>query len=463
MLPAMMKNDRYANEDYGMTIALSYTAAWAKLRLTGATPGAWSKVKPVREVIHKNPDFARLDHAEGYSVNDFEAELKDIGSRMKWSARGPFYSHKSVGQGSPEQFNPGEKLPPLAELAKYLRHSNPVVRCQAACAIGYYGDEALPEIKKAIQSKDARVRQAGLRGLSGYLTFFMEKSPFTYSEKGLSEMVPLIVDVLKSSEADIWELDAALWALSKASPQEIEKHFNLLGPFLKHDEWWVRTSAFLAICETGANAAPLVPNLIECFVREEHGWPREFYRRKLIALLRKEKPKLTEKTRKQLMELLGDDFVGGNYSRDHAYTMRGNWFYEHRNSHILLSFPPEDLVLVAEQVNQVLANMGDPKMAKSREGEPAFMILNGDKTGGLGLLNIIAKVKSGDQAKFMPGLKALLAGGLDVMASAKKKGGSPEDLKKAKDQAQAMLQAYESKNSKVKPYPAKSIEYTLDQ
>ena len=28
MLPAMMKNDRYANEEYGVTIALSYTAIW---------------------------------------------------------------------------------------------------------------------------------------------------------------------------------------------------------------------------------------------------------------------------------------------------------------------------------------------------------------------------------------------------------------------------------------------------
>ncbi|MCP5111865.1 MAG: HEAT repeat domain-containing protein, partial [bacterium] len=167
---------------------------------------------------------------------------------------------------------------------------NPVVRCQAACAIGYHGDKALPEIEKAIRSKDARVRQAGLRGLSGYMTFFMDRSPFTYTEEGMAKMVPLIVGALKNPEADIWELDAALFAMSEVPPKEIVKNFDVIAPFLKHDEWWLRTGAFLAICETGADAAPVAPELIECFVREEHGWPRQFYHLALKTLIREDQP-----------------------------------------------------------------------------------------------------------------------------------------------------------------------------
>ncbi len=293
------------------------------------------------------------------------------------------------------------------------------------------------------------------------MTFFVETSPFPYSESGMSRMVPLIVGALKNPEAAIWELDAALFAISVAPPKEIVKNFDLIAPFLKHDEWWVRTGAFLAICNTGADAAPVVPDLIECFVREEHGWPREFYHRKLKPLLREDKPKLTDKTREQVMELLGDDIVGGNYPRDHAYMMRGNFFYEHRNSHVLLSFEPDELALVADQVNQTLANFGDPELARGKAGNTVLMILNGDKWGGPGLLNIMAKMDENDRAKLMPGLKALLAGGLDIMCDNKSKATKtdPNLLKEVKDKAQTMLDEHEKRHSKVRPYPARKIDY----
>jgi hypothetical protein len=74
---------------------------------------------------------------------------------------------------------------------------------------------------------------------------------------------------------------------------------------------------------TGVMAAPVVPDLIGCFVREEHGWPRELYRRLLTKLLREDRPEPTNTVRGQVAELLGDDIVGGNFPRDHAYTMRG--------------------------------------------------------------------------------------------------------------------------------------------
>jgi hypothetical protein len=243
-------------------------------------------------------------------------------------------------------------------------------------------------------------------------------------------------------------------------PREIVKHYDVIAPYLKHDEWWLRTGAFLAICKTGAEAAPLVPNLIDCFVREQHGWTREFYHRQLKTLLREDQPPLSDEVRKQVLVLLGDDFAGGRFPRDHAYTMRGNWFYEHRSSHILTSFAPDQLVLVADQVNQVLANMGDPELVKDKETGAAFWILNGDKWGGEGLLNIIAQVNEQDRAAFMPGLKALLAGGLDVLVgSGKKAKNNAEPLQQAKDKARALLEPYERKHGKVQPYPARAIDY----
>jgi hypothetical protein len=384
---------------------------------------------------------------------------------MPWTARSPFHTEKSVLAGSPEQADPKQSLPSVDEIARHFRHWNPLVRCQAACAIGYHGDQALPAIAEAIRSSDARVRQAGLRGLSGYQTFFMERSPFTYSAEGFARMVPLVVGVLRNPRSDISEIDAALYAMGAAPKKCIVEHLGLIASFLKHDEWWLRSSAFMAVCETGADAAPVVPDLIGCFVREEHGWPRELYRRLLTKLLNEDQPKLASTARDQVVKLLGDDIVGGNFPRDHAYTMRGSFFYEERNSQVLLSLEPESLVLVADQLNQLLANFGDPRLAAGKKGANALVILNGEKDDTPGLLDRIAGMTDDHRAKFMPGLKALLVGGLDVMCDGKSKQtkADPALLKKAKDKAKAMVDAYEKDHPAVRPYPAKVIDYDGSQ
>jgi hypothetical protein len=455
MLPAMFKEPRYANEEFGMAVALNYTAGWRKLRITGAPPSRFSKLRPVREVFSKNPDFLRIEHAEGRKINDFAAELEDMVRLMPWTARSPFLTQKSV------QADPAQHLPPVDEIAKHFRHRNPLVRCQAACAIGYQGDKALPAIAQAIRSNDARVRQAGLRGLSGYMTFFMERSPFTYSAEGFENIVPLVVEVLKNPRSDVSEIDAALFAMGAAPKKCVVEHLGLIASFLKHDEWWLRSSAFMAVCEAGADAAPVVPDLIGCFVREEHGWPRELYRRLLTKLLNEDQPKLTSTVRGQVVELLGNDIVGGNFPRDHAYTMRGSFFYEQRNSHVLMSLEPDNLVLVADQLNQMLANFGDPKLAEGKKGANALVILNGEKPDVPGLLDMIAEMNDDHRAKFMPGLKALLVGGLDVMCDGKTKQtrADPAALKEAKDKAKAMVDAYEKDHPALRPYPAKAIDY----
>ncbi len=465
LLPAMLKEPRYANEEFGMAVALNYTAGWRKLRITGAPPSRFSKIRPVRAVFAKNPDFLNIQHAEGCKSNDFAAELEDMLRLMPWNARSPFHTEKSVQAGNPEQADPKQTLPSVEEIARHFRHWNPLVRCQAACAIGYHGDKALPAITEAIRSGDARVRQAGLRGLSGYQTFFMERSPFSYSAKGFERVLPLVVEVLKNPRSDVSEIDAALFAMGAAPKKCIVQHLDLIASYLKHDEWWLRSSAFMAVCETGAAAAPVVPELIGCFVREEHGWPRELYRRLLTKLLREDRPELADTVRGQLVKLLGDDIVGGHFPRDHAYTMRGSFFYEQRNSHVLLSLGPDNLVLVADQLNQMLANFGDPELAEGKKGSNALVILNGENPDTPGLLDLIARMKDDHRARFMPGLKALLAGGLDVMCDNKTKQTKvdPAVLKEAKDKAKALLDAYEKNHRAVRPLPAKVIDYAGTQ
>jgi hypothetical protein len=272
-----------------------------------------------------------------------------------------------------------------------------------------------------------------------------------------------VVQVLKNPRSDISELDAALFAMGAAPKKCIIEHHDLIASFLKHDEWWLRASAFMAVCETGAAAAPVVPDLIECFVREEHGWPRELYNRLLTRLLREDRPKLTDKVRGQVVELLGNDIVGGRFPRDHAYSMRGSFFYEHRSCEVLLALEPDNLALVADQLNQALANFGDPKLAEGKKGSNVLAMLSGEDSDAPGLLDRFAKMTDEHRAKVMPGLKALLAGGLDVMCNNKTKEtkADPALLKEVKDKAKAMVEAYEKDHPAVQPYPAKVIDYDM--
>ena len=65
-----------------------------------------------------------------------------------------------------------------------------------------------------------------------------------------------------------------------------------------------------------------------------------------------------------------------------------------------------------------------------------------------------------DLAAFMPGLKALLAGGLDTMCgSGKQAKANAEPLQKAKAKAQALLDEYEKRRLKVEPHPSRKIDY----
>ena len=92
-----------------------------------------------------------------------------------------------------------------------------------------------------------------------------------------------------------------------------------------------------------------------------------------------------------------------------------------------------------------------------------MVILNGEDAGVPGLLDMIARMNDDHRAKFMPGLKALLVGGLDVMCNGKTKQtkADPTLLKEVKDKVKAMVEAYEKDHPAVQPCPAKVIDYDM--
>ena len=62
--------------------------------------------------------------------------------------------------------NEQKKQMPVEWYAKLMRHYSPTVRDWAAHGLGFQGEDAIPEIKKALASDDGRLRVAGLDAIS---------------------------------------------------------------------------------------------------------------------------------------------------------------------------------------------------------------------------------------------------------------------------------------------------------
>ncbi len=457
LLPTKSGENRYATQEWGMCAGLAFSAPWKKLRITGAPPTKHSRVRPVGKVMAKNPDFVTPRHAEGLAESDFE-DLATICGTMKWNARKPFYKRRKDPAEPLRKVNDEDTLPSITYIAKHFRHYNPVVRVQAAGAIGYHGDKALGEILRALDSTDARVRRAGLAGLSGYQYFFMQKSPFTYTHEGIEKVVPRVLAVLADPKSDMWEIEGALWAISNAAPKTIAKHLPTLRTFLAHEEWWVRSAAFVAVSDAGKLAAPTMGDLFDAFAASSHVSARNDYGKRLTRLITEDEVVMTPAVRRQAVRTLGEDLVDLT-DRERSYVRRATGYHEIGNVRLLLTVGRDDLGLITDNINLELARLGNPDIVivKRTNYQNLGWLLIGDQWGNPGLVKVIARMDPATRAKLMPGLKALLAGGLDKMFDPKRKKGREvaTAVQKMKQTVAQMVAEYEKRSGPVKAYPVK--------
>jgi hypothetical protein len=260
----------YGGEAWGHGMALTYTAPRKTLRITGAPPTQYSRKVQAPDLPWGRPrdlEFLRTDYCEGFGKE--ETEPHDIYNKL-----GDAYN------------KPTEKAE-KAFFVKMMRHYNPNARTMAGLALGRLG--ATDEIAQALQDPDPRVRRAALDAIENYNHFFRAPqgafAPAVVSEKFLSG----IENILKDPEVSLWELDGALFALSRAEPADIKKNLGLVGEYLGHQEWWLRESAFAAIVALAKDEkllAPELPALLARVAKETHVYPRRFLMGQLQSILK---------------------------------------------------------------------------------------------------------------------------------------------------------------------------------
>ena len=98
-----------------------------------------------------------------------------------------------------------------------------------------------------LDDPDPRVRRAAIDGMVDYnFWFWMGSEPI--SQKDISpKMIASLKRMLGDTNEAVWVVDGALTLMSLAPAATINESVSLIMPWLKHEDWWLRQSAFMAL------------------------------------------------------------------------------------------------------------------------------------------------------------------------------------------------------------------------
>ena len=404
------------NYDSGM-IGLTYTAPLKTLRITGKPRTTHSvKHKPTQvETGLEDTDFLRTDFADGMTTDQPVPEILER-----------FSSKQDVS---------------IEWYWQMMHHYQPQIRQTFAVAMGDKGKDAIPYIRKALESKDARLREAAfnaIHGMNGWW-FYRRSNANGISQADVTETFrPYILKTVKTKDAPMWEKVSALWALSKADLPTIKDNLALIKSHLTHDEWLVRVAAWQALSPLDKDPATLktiLPDLIECYSRERITHAN----RSLMGHLKRMHttiPELREAIVAEMATVASTQPIRSGYEAP----VDVNTIFEPLR-YIDMQNRPEHAILMVPAAQRLMKNM---------DGLQVIWLFTGARWGNIGLVNAASKL--GEDAKpIIAGLKAMRPD-LEAKAIGRYKKEMEETLSKV----DACIADYETKYGKVEA--AKPVE-----
>lgn len=231
-------------------IAMAYTSYLKNLRICGKPRTKFSVPhKPTAvERSLETDDFHRIDFIDGVVIKEQPHEIAAVFHTI-YNEDGTIKSSTAKASINDKR----KKQMPVEWYAKMMHHYSPTVRDWAAHGLGFQGEKAIPEIKKALASDDGRLRVAGLDAISCSTGWGIGKTTSNITPEMIKlHFLPQILKPLKNPKAPMWEKRHALMALSCCDAAVIKDHLNVVTPYLSNREWWLRAAAFTAL-------HPLIP------------------------------------------------------------------------------------------------------------------------------------------------------------------------------------------------------------
>ncbi|MFP6881607.1 MAG: DUF6288 domain-containing protein, partial [Roseibacillus sp.] len=230
----------YDKEQWGVAFPLAYTMPRKMLRITGAPPTKHSK--PYQ--LPKRPWGTGADDAfvlrgavpgKDGKKYDFSGETLANDSSMHFLRR----------------FN-GPEQPSDEEIRKYMHHHDFNIRNLAAhkalgISSGYLGRKSgggklRPElVMECVQHQDPRVRRAMFGAL------------MARNDAVTPEIFELAVQAVRDPKESWFIKDAAIQLVARGSVDQIVALVDILLPYLKHEESWLRNAALTALTPVAAD------------------------------------------------------------------------------------------------------------------------------------------------------------------------------------------------------------------
>jgi hypothetical protein len=237
---AILGGAGYDDTNWGAGYGLAYTAARKTLRITGAPPSRFSK--PYQLPKHPwgteaDEDFLSLEAVPdaGGNKQDLSGEVLAKDSSMQFLR----YFH-------------GAEQPSDDTIRQYIHHQDHNIRIVAANKAlgvnsGYLGWRApggkmrMGLVMEFLGSKSPRVRRAMFAAIA---TTLGKENP-----EGLltREIFDLAVESIKDPDESWWVKDATLQVIGNAPADWVAPRVDLLLPYLKHEEAWLRNAALNAL------------------------------------------------------------------------------------------------------------------------------------------------------------------------------------------------------------------------
>ena len=254
--------ERFDDVGSGAGVAMGYTAHLRDLRITGAKRSPHAKKFTLPENLWgtaADKTFLSIEHNPNY-----------LKSGRPEPIHVPFYNLGSAYS------KPGDvKNMPPEYLVRNAYHARYMIRCQAGKALREVG--AFGELEKLLTDPDPRARRAALDGMIDYRYWFGIGRGTIKTEQFTPAMLTALRHMIADPEEAWWVVDGALMAMKFAPAKEIGKCLPQILPWTRHEDWWLRESAFMALSGLKDDESLLrkvLPIMNKMMVDEYHTQPR---------------------------------------------------------------------------------------------------------------------------------------------------------------------------------------------
>ena len=246
----------YDKTTYGSSMLLGLTAPRKTLQITGAPDSKFATSFTLPAQPWGRPAdlaFLKLNGSPNYQALD----------------SAPHIEAEKISTANKEQ---------LRQLAGHPEHS---FREMVADAIRNGGHYDLIELLLA--SKHPFERHTGCLAINHFQPWKMRYSKGWRSQRSIESehftqtMFDRLITMIKNPDEALWLVDQSMLALAAAKPEQTLGQVPLILPWLEHQEWWLKESAFIALSpalETQAGVNQIMPPLGKMLGTLEHSKPR---------------------------------------------------------------------------------------------------------------------------------------------------------------------------------------------